>query len=190
MVRMASSVAILSAEEVLQAVNAYRRMMPEFLPRGPILGFRLDEPEAPGGTPALTVSVEMSYGRTQQVTELRAEGTDVVQMLVRCCVENNIPIPRRGAKRITLDPSAPQSQVPPMTLSGHPRIAIDPEMCGGRPTIAGTRVRVIDILEMLAGGATAGEIAEDFPYLSQEDVRAALAYAAATMNHPVVLAAE
>lgn len=93
---------ILSAEEVLQAIASYRRTTPEFLPRGAILGFRLDEPEAPGGAPALTVSVEMSYGRTQQVTELRAEGTDVVQMLVRCCVENNIPIPRRGAKRAAL----------------------------------------------------------------------------------------
>ncbi len=48
---------ILSAEEVLQAINAYRRMMPEFLPRGPILGFRLAEPEASGEAPALTVSV-------------------------------------------------------------------------------------------------------------------------------------
>lgn len=62
-------------------------------------------------------------------------------------------------------------------------------MCGGRPVIAGTRVRVTDILEMLAGGASAGEIVADFPYLSEEDVRAALAYAAAQADHPVVLAA-
>ena len=93
---------ILSTDETLQAIQAYRRAAPEFLPRGRILGFRLDEPEAPGGPPALTVSIEMTYGRTHQVTEVRAEGADVVQVLVRCCVENNIPIPRRGAKRAAL----------------------------------------------------------------------------------------
>ena len=43
---------------------------------------------------------------------------------------------------------------------------------------------------MLAGGASVGEITSDFPYLVDEDVRAALAYAAAQFDHPVVLAAE
>lgn len=66
-----------------------------------------------------------------------------------------------------------------MTLSGFPRIAVDPAVCGGRPVVAGTRVRVTDILEMLAGGASTAEILTDFPYLSEEDVRAALSYAAA-----------
>ncbi len=47
-----------------------------------------------------------------------------------------------------------------------------------------------DILEMLAGGASAETISADFPYLSIEDVRAALAYAAAQADHPIVLAAE
>jgi len=77
-----------------------------------------------------------------------------------------------------------------MTLAGFPRISIDSAICGGRPVIAGTRVRVTDILEMLAGGATPGEIAADFPYVAEDDVRAVLAYAAAMANHPVVLAAE
>lgn len=77
-----------------------------------------------------------------------------------------------------------------MTLAGFPRISVDPDICGGRPVITGTRVRVTDVLEMLAGGADASEIAGDFPYLSEDDVRAALAYAAAQADHPVVLAAE
>ena len=77
-----------------------------------------------------------------------------------------------------------------MTLAGFPRISVDPRICGGRPVIDGTRVRVTDVLEMLAAGATAAEIAADFPYLTEEDVRAALAYAAAQANHAVVLAAE
>lgn len=77
-----------------------------------------------------------------------------------------------------------------MTLAGFPRIAVDPNVCGGRPVIAGTRVRVSDILEMLAGDASAEEISRDFPYIGKEDVRAALAYAAAQADHAVVIAAE
>jgi uncharacterized protein (DUF433 family) len=77
-----------------------------------------------------------------------------------------------------------------MTVTGFPRIAIDPLVCGGRPIVTGTRVRVSDVLDMLAGGATPSEIAGDFPYLSEEDVRAALAYASAQVSHSVVLAAE
>ncbi|WP_375428012.1 DUF433 domain-containing protein [uncultured Sphingomonas sp.] len=66
-----------------------------------------------------------------------------------------------------------------MTLLGHSRIAIDPAVCGGRPVVAGTRLRVADVLEMLAGGASAAEIVEDFPYVGEPDVRAMLAYAVA-----------
>ena len=88
-----------------------------------------------------------------------------------------------------LDVSAFADTFARMTITGHPRIAINPEVCGGRPTVAGTRMRVSDVLEMLAGGASAAEIAADFPYVDEEDVRAVLAYAAASFDHPVVLAA-
>lgn len=77
-----------------------------------------------------------------------------------------------------------------MTLTGFPRISVDPNVCGGRPVIEGTRMRVSDVLEMLAGGASATEIAADFPYIGEDDVRAALAYAAAQADHAVVIAAE
>jgi uncharacterized protein (DUF433 family) len=77
-----------------------------------------------------------------------------------------------------------------MTLSGYPRIASDPAVCGGRPIVAGTRMRVTDVLEMLAGGAEPAEIVSDFPYLSAEDIRACLAFAAHAADHPVVNAAE
>lgn len=56
--------------------------------------------------------------------------------------------------------------------------------------IAGTRLRVADILEMLAAGASPETIARDFPYVDEADVRAALAFAAAQTGHPVVVAAE
>jgi uncharacterized protein (DUF433 family) len=75
-----------------------------------------------------------------------------------------------------------------MTLAGFPRIAVDPAVCGGRPTIAGTRMRVTDILEALASGATEAELVADFPYVTLEDIRACLAYAAAAADHPVVTA--
>ena len=70
------------------------------------------------------------------------------------------------------------------------RIAVDPAICGGRPIVQGTRVRVVDVLEMLANGATEAAIVRDFPYLEAADVRACLTYAATMGDHPVVLAAE
>jgi uncharacterized protein (DUF433 family) len=69
------------------------------------------------------------------------------------------------------------------------RIAIDPEICGGRPHIKGTRVRVSDVVDMIAHGASADEIVSDYPYLSSEDVFAALAYAARATDHRVIRAA-
>ena len=76
-----------------------------------------------------------------------------------------------------------------MTLTDFPRISVDPAICGGRPTIAGTRVRVADILDMFAGGASEAEIVTDFPYLQQADIRAALAFAARSSDHVIVSAA-
>ena len=57
------------------------------------------------------------------------------------------------------------------------RIALDVGVVGGRPRIAGTRVRVSDIVEMLAHGATNAEILADYPYLTAEDIAVAVAYA-------------
>ncbi len=51
-------------------------------------------------------------------------------------------------------------------------------------------MRVTDVLEMLAGGATQEQILKDFPDLEVEDIRASIAYAAVQLNHPVILAAE
>lgn len=71
------------------------------------------------------------------------------------------------------------------------RITSEAGKMGGRPCIRGMRIRVTDILEMLAGGATEVEILSDFPDLEVEDIRAALAYAAKQVDHPVInIAAE
>ena len=69
------------------------------------------------------------------------------------------------------------------------RITVNPNICGGRPCIRGTRVRVKDILEMLAAGMSREDILRDYPYLEEEDVAAALQYAARHLDHPVVKAA-
>jgi uncharacterized protein (DUF433 family) len=69
------------------------------------------------------------------------------------------------------------------------RITINPEQCGGRPCIRGMRIRVKDVLDMLAGGATAEEILVDYPDLEAEDIRASLAYASRYLDHSVLVAA-
>lgn len=68
------------------------------------------------------------------------------------------------------------------------RITIDPEQCGGRPCIRGMRIRVIDVLELLAAGDTHEEILADYPYLEPDDIAASLLYAARQLDHPVVAA--
>lgn len=68
------------------------------------------------------------------------------------------------------------------------RITLDPDQCGGRPCIRGMRIRVIDILELLAAGQTPDEILADFPYLEREDISASLQYAARRLDHPVLAA--
>jgi len=68
----------------------------------------------------------------------------------------------------------------------HPRIPIEPGKCGGKPCIRGMRIRVSDVLELLANGASAEEILADYPCLERGDILAAIAYAAQQTNHVVV----
>jgi uncharacterized protein (DUF433 family) len=70
-----------------------------------------------------------------------------------------------------------------------PRISVDPNVCGGRPCIRGTRMRVSDIVEMIASGAEKDVILADYPYLSADDITAALLYAARAVDHRVLTAA-
>ena len=58
------------------------------------------------------------------------------------------------------------------------RITIDPNICFGKPCIGGTRVWVSLILDYLANGMTPEEILEEYPQLTLEDIRAAIAYGA------------
>ncbi|MBP9838204.1 MAG: DUF433 domain-containing protein [Proteobacteria bacterium] len=66
------------------------------------------------------------------------------------------------------------------------RITAEEGKCGGKPCIRGMRIRVTDVLELLASGATYEEILVDFPELEKEDIIAAIAYAAKQTSHPIV----
>lgn len=68
------------------------------------------------------------------------------------------------------------------------RITFNPNQCGGRPCIRGMRIRVKDVLELLAAGLDEAEILADYPYLEPEDIRACLEYAALEADHPVLVA--
>ncbi|MCP3962394.1 MAG: DUF433 domain-containing protein [bacterium] len=66
------------------------------------------------------------------------------------------------------------------------RISADPEQCGGRPCIRGMRIRVVDLLDLLANGLSVQEILEELPDLTEEDVVACLRFARERVDHPVV----
>jgi len=68
------------------------------------------------------------------------------------------------------------------------RITFNPSQCGGRPCIRGMRIRVKDVLDLLAAGVGEPEILRDFPYIQTEDIRACLEYAAGEVDHPVLVA--
>jgi len=74
-------------------------------------------------------------------------------------------------------------------MSAISRITVSPDVCGGRPCIRGLRIRVKDVLDLLAAGATREEILADYPYLEPDDVTAALEFAARQSDHPILRSA-
>jgi uncharacterized protein (DUF433 family) len=72
----------------------------------------------------------------------------------------------------------------------HPRISANPAVMMGKPCIKGTRITVELILRKLGAGRTFADLLEAYPHLSEDDIRAALAFAADYMQHETVLAAE
>lgn len=69
------------------------------------------------------------------------------------------------------------------------RITVQPDQCGGRPCVRGTRMRVVDVLQLLSAGADNDEILKDYPYLEREDIFACLEYAARQTDHTVLQSA-
>ncbi len=72
-------------------------------------------------------------------------------------------------------------------LNMNERITFNPNQCGGRPCIRGMRIRVKDVLDLLAADVPKEEILEDYPYLEAEDIAACLEYAASEADHPVLV---
>ena len=68
------------------------------------------------------------------------------------------------------------------------RITFNPNQCGGRPCIRGMRIRVKDVLDLVAAGIPESEILADYPDLEADDIKASLEYAAAQLDHPVLVA--
>ncbi|MEO1146600.1 MAG: DUF433 domain-containing protein [Cyanobacteria bacterium J06638_22] len=66
------------------------------------------------------------------------------------------------------------------------RITVNPKQCGGRPCIRGMRIRVVDVLDLLAAGLGAEQILEELPDLEMADIKAALMYPSRRLNYPVV----
>lgn len=74
-------------------------------------------------------------------------------------------------------------------MSAIERITVSSDLCGGRPCIRGLRIRVKDVLDLLAAGATPDEILADYPYLETDDITAVLEFAARQNDHPVLRSA-
>ena len=68
------------------------------------------------------------------------------------------------------------------------RITVDPEQCGGRPCVRGMRIRVSDVLDLMANGLTAEQVVNELPDLEPADVAACLRFASRRLSHPVLVA--
>jgi uncharacterized protein (DUF433 family) len=68
------------------------------------------------------------------------------------------------------------------------RITVDPAQCGGRPCFRGMRIRVSDVLELLANGLTSEQVLRELPDLEPEDISACLRLASRRLDHPIVAA--
>ena len=68
------------------------------------------------------------------------------------------------------------------------RITFNPSQCGGRPCIRGMRIRVTDVLDLLANGLSFQEILDEMPDLEYEDIVACLQFASRKIDHPIIAA--
>ena len=68
------------------------------------------------------------------------------------------------------------------------RITVDPQQCGGKPCVRGMRIRVTDILDLLANDFTPTEVLDEFPDLDLDDVRACIHFASVSLDHSALVA--
>jgi uncharacterized protein (DUF433 family) len=105
--------------------------------------------------------------RFNEAREIRAREAEALK---RCYAENG-----RNDVRVSRQ-----------TMSETHRITVDPRQCGGQSCLRGLRIRVRDVLDVLAAGADRAEILADYPLLEEGDITAALEYAARQSDHPVL----
>ena len=68
------------------------------------------------------------------------------------------------------------------------RITVNPQQCGGRPCVRGMRIRVIDVLDLLAAGLSPAQVVDELPDLELADVTACLRFASRRVDHPILAA--
>ena len=68
------------------------------------------------------------------------------------------------------------------------RITVHPDQCGGRPCVRGMRIRVSDVLDLLAAGLSADDVVVELPDLERDDIAACLRFASRRLDHPVLAA--
>ena len=68
------------------------------------------------------------------------------------------------------------------------RITVDATQCGGRPCVRGMRIRVTDVLDLLAAGLSREQVLEELPDLDPDDITACLRFASRRLDHPIVAA--
>jgi uncharacterized protein (DUF433 family) len=68
------------------------------------------------------------------------------------------------------------------------RITVDPKQCGGRPCVRGTRIRVQDVLDLLASGLSRAEVLVELPDLEDAGIDACLRFASRRPDHPLIAA--
>ena len=74
-----------------------------------------------------------------------------------------------------------------MTKTQEQRITVNPLQCGGRPCVRGMRIRVSDVLELLANNLTSDQVLEELPDLEPADISACIRYASQRVSHAVVV---
>ena len=75
-----------------------------------------------------------------------------------------------------------------MTVQLADRITSNPKQCGGRPCIRGMRIRVSDVLDLLASGLSKEEILDELPDLEPDDIKACIQYASKKVSHSILAA--
>jgi uncharacterized protein (DUF433 family) len=68
------------------------------------------------------------------------------------------------------------------------RITVNPDLCGGRPCVRGMRIRVSDVLDLLAAGLSSADVLAEMPDLDAADIAACLRFASRRLDHPVLAA--